>query len=136
MVTIDKYFLSRRSIRGRLFCCLTRNIVVKSPTHQTGLWALVLIVVVAALTLIALNTLITDGARSQNLTLTFMALITLVVNGILNHVKTQKTLDVSESTDKKVNELSETPQRITALEDRVTGMESTLTKIAAKLLKD
>lgn len=109
---------------------------MKTSSHQTGLWALVLVVVVTALTLIALNTLITDGARSQNLTLTFMALITLVVNGILNHVKTQKTLDVSESTDKKVDELAGTVNRLTALEDRVGGMESTLTLIAAKILKD
>lgn len=120
---------------------------MKTPTHQTGLWAegveLVLVVVVAALTLIALNTLITDGARSQNLTLTFMALITLVVNGILNHVKTQKTLDVSESTDKKVDALAETPDRVSALEGEVNGIkndvrdvQTTLSLIAAKILKD
>ena len=126
-----------------MFCCLTRNTLVKTPTHQTGLWALVLVVVVAALTLIALNTLITDGARSQNLTLTFMALITLVVNGILNHVKTQKTLDVSESTDKKVDALAETPDRVSALEGEVNGIkndvrdiQTTLSLIAAKILKD
>ena len=120
-----------------MFCCLTRNTLVKSPTPQTGLWALVLVVVVAALTLIALNTLITDGARSQNLTLTFMALITLVVNGILNHVKTQKTLDVSESTDKKVDELLTrgVPQRVENMELRLVHVEARIEEIATGMTK-
>ncbi len=70
---------------------------------NTLVWALVLIVSVTLIAIVGLNVAVEGD--TQPILLIMVGLITPIVTTILNLIKSQKTLDVSESTDKKVDSL-------------------------------
>ena len=70
---------------------------------NTLIWALVLIIVVTLIAIVGLNAVV-EGDSMPMLVL-IVGLITPAVTAILNLLKSQKTLEVSESTDKKVDSL-------------------------------
>lgn len=102
---------------------------------HTLIWALVLIITVTLVAIVGLNAVVEGD--TQPILLIVVGLITPIVTTILNLIKSDKTLDVSKSTDKKVDSLLNggLTSRIEGLEVRMGHIESSLVEILAKVSK-
>ena len=86
---------------------------------NTLIWALVLIVAMTLLFIVGLT--VTIEGDAQPVIIIIMGLMTPIVTNILNLIKSQKTLEVSESTDQKVDTLVSS-----GIQDRLAHIDEVL----------
>jgi 4-hydroxybenzoate polyprenyltransferase len=123
---------SKLSIRGvRSFTFVT----YQSVKPQTLLLSCIVICAVIAMAFIGITAQI-DG-DPQPVLLLFIATVTPVVTAILTLLKSQKTLDASAVTEKKVDQLlnGSLQGRITNVESRLNNIETVALEILEKISK-
>jgi hypothetical protein len=91
---------------------------------QSPIWALVLIVAMTLLFILGLT--VTVEGDTQPIIIIIMGLMTPIVTTILNLTKSQKTLEVSEATDKKLDDMldRDVPSRIDHIEEAIRAHQT------------
>jgi hypothetical protein len=123
---------SNLSIRGVLSFTLPPS---RSVKPQTLLLSCIVICAVIAMAFIGITAQI-DG-DPQPVLLLFIATVTPVVTAILTLLKSQKTLDASNVTEKKVDQLlnGSLQDRVIRVESRLNNIETVALEILEKLSK-